>query len=144
MPRHIGVQIAAARLEIEHGIGDALARPVIGPLPAAPGAVDRQQGGVGQIGILGAGSGGIERRVLQQPDQLAGAGMADSLDTRLHRRYRLGIGHRHRADPPFGAAVGTGRACYGHGDLLSAAPPGGNHDDVPLFAVVAELVDALA
>src|SRR5579875_3336806 len=40
-----GAQIAAAAVEVEQHIGDALAGPVIGPLPTAAGTVHGQQGG---------------------------------------------------------------------------------------------------
>ena len=39
---HIGADIAASRLEIEHHIGNALAGTVVGVLAAAPGDMDRQ------------------------------------------------------------------------------------------------------
>ena len=60
--------VRAAALEIEHDVGDPLAGAVIGQLPAAPAFVDRKPR-VEQVSRLGAGARGIERRMLEQPDQ---------------------------------------------------------------------------
>ena len=59
--RHIGAHVRPAALEVEHDIGDPLARPVIGELPAAAGAIDRKAR-VDEVLGLGAGPGGVERR----------------------------------------------------------------------------------
>ena len=52
-------------VEVEHDVGDALARPVIGVLPAAAALVDRQALWLEQVFGPRAGAGGVERRVLQ-------------------------------------------------------------------------------
>src|SRR5207237_131238 len=82
MTAHVSPAGPAALIEIDHHIGDALARAVIGILPAAPAPVDRQPAGIEQVLGAGAGAGGVERGVLQQPHQLRRAAVAD-------RRYAL-------------------------------------------------------
>ena len=69
--RHEGAHVLAPPLEVEHDIGDALAGPVIGVFAAAPGLVDRQPVGLDQVRGSRAGAGRVERRVLDQPHQLA-------------------------------------------------------------------------
>ncbi|MBA7705861.1 hypothetical protein ES703_114701 [subsurface metagenome] len=108
-PRHIGAHVGPAALEVEHHIGDALAGPVIGELAAAAG---REQGkaGVEQVLVLAAGPRGVERGVLQQPDQFARPPGGDIGRAGLHRSHRLEIGHGRIGDPPFdGGAPGRAR-----------------------------------
>ena len=79
----IGAHVGAAALEVEHDIGDPLAGPVIGELPAAAGAKDRKAG-VDQVLGPGARSGGVERGVLEQPDALGRAPVGDGVGAGLH------------------------------------------------------------
>src|SRR4051812_14385994 len=72
--------VAAPFLQIEHDIGDALPRSVIGVLTAAAGAMHRQARRVEQILRPRAGPGGVERRVLQKPHQLSRCAIADRRD----------------------------------------------------------------
>ena len=58
------------RLQVEHHIGHALAGPVIGVLPAAAAAVDREAVGIDQVAVPRAGARRIERRMLEEPDEL--------------------------------------------------------------------------
>src|SRR5688572_8260311 len=62
--------VPAPALEVELDVDHALARAVIGVSPAAAGGVDRQALRVEQLGRVGAGAGGVEGRMLEQPDQL--------------------------------------------------------------------------
>ena len=96
----IAAQVGPAALQVEHDIADPLARPVIGVLAAAPGGEDREAVRRQQIGRLGAGAGGVERRVLEQPDQLARRPRPDGGDPGLHDADRLGIGHQGRPGAP--------------------------------------------
>src|SRR5690554_5684614 len=48
---HEGAHIRLAAFEVEHDIGHALPRPVIGVLPAAPGAIDGEALRVDQVGL---------------------------------------------------------------------------------------------
>ena len=89
-------------------IADALAGPVIGVAPAAPGRVDREALRIEQLGRVGAGAGGVERRMLEQPDQLARLAGADRRGARLHLGQRLGIGGQARRHPPFDRRLGDG------------------------------------
>ena len=93
--------IRPAMLQVEHYIDHPLARPVIGHLAAAAGLVHRESG-IQQFGGRGAGPGGIERRVLDQPDQFGRAAGGDRGNARIHfcqelRRSRSSLGY-----PPFG------------------------------------------
>ena len=75
-------------------IGDALARPVIGVLPAAAGLEHRQPVRIEQVGGVRAGPGGVERRMLEQPHQLWRGAVADRRDPPLHFRDGLLVGSR--------------------------------------------------
>jgi hypothetical protein len=86
-------------LEVEHHIGDALAGAVIGELPAAPDRMHREAR-VGEVLRPGAGAGGIERRVLQQPDEFRSASVRDRRDPCLHGGKRALIAHRRFAHAP--------------------------------------------
>ena len=96
--------VASPSLQIEHDIGDALPRSVIGVLPAAAGAMHRQARRVEQILRPRAGPGGVERRVLQQPHQLSRCALADRRDPGFHFRHGFLVGHQLVADPPLDAA----------------------------------------
>jgi hypothetical protein len=92
--------VAAALVEVEHDVGDALAGPVIGVLAAAADLENGKTIRRDQVLRLGAGAGGVERRMLQQPDQLAGPSRGDFGDARLHGDQRLGIPDEPRAHRP--------------------------------------------
>ncbi|MEO1277091.1 MAG: hypothetical protein AAFV96_17530, partial [Pseudomonadota bacterium] len=62
--------IAAAPRDVEHDIDDALTGPVIGELTATAHAMDREALGIAQIRLARRAAGGIEWRMLHQPDQL--------------------------------------------------------------------------
>ena len=114
---NIAAQIGVAPPQIEHGIDDALARPVIGVLAAATGLIDRETVRRQQVVGFCAGAGGIERRMLQQPQQLRGAALADRLHARIHFGQRVGIGDRLVGYPPFGIGDlwDAGDGAVGHG-----------------------------
>ena len=61
----VAVHVLTAAGEIEHDIGDALPRPVIGVLPAAPGAMYRKAPGSEEVLVTGASPGGVKRWMLQ-------------------------------------------------------------------------------
>src|SRR6202030_3228118 len=62
---HESAHVAAAPLEVEHRIGHALARPVIGELAAAAGRKYRKARLEQMFGAR-AGPGGVERRMLKE------------------------------------------------------------------------------
>src|SRR5690606_35436550 len=64
---HETADVAAALGQVEHAIGNALAGAMIGELPAAPRRIARKTG-IEQVFGAGRGTGGIERRVFQEPD----------------------------------------------------------------------------
>ena len=88
-----GPHVAAARREVEHHIGHPLSWAVIGELAAAPAAEHREPSWIEQVGRLGGHAGGVERRMLQQPDHLAGLPIGDRPSARLHERLGVRVGH---------------------------------------------------
>src|SRR6476620_1715867 len=84
---YVGAQIGAAMLQIEHDIGDALARPVIGELAATPRSVDREAR-FDQIAGIGAGARRVDWGMLQEPDMLW-APIANGRYQCIHARHRL-------------------------------------------------------
>ena len=65
--------VLPALFEVEHHVADPLARAVIGVAAAAAGFVDRKAERIAELGGVGAGAGGEQGRVLEQPDALARA-----------------------------------------------------------------------
>jgi len=68
----VAADVLPAPGQVEHDVGNPLAGPVIGILSSPSCAVDGKAAGLQQVGLPGAGPGGIEGRVLQEPDQIAG------------------------------------------------------------------------
>ena len=97
-------------LKVKHHINHALPRPVIGVLAAPPGLENRETR-VQQIGVLRAGPGGIESRVLQQPDHIPRPPFMDRGHALIHERQGLFVIDRFGADFPF------------HPGFLHAPPP---------------------
>ena len=103
----ISAHVGPAALEVEHDIGDALARPVIGEPPAAAGAKDRKAR-LDQVFGPGARSGGVEGRMLDEPDALRRRPAAMASSAGLHLRQRRLVAGQTRRDEPFDRR-GTGR-----------------------------------
>ncbi len=95
----IGPHVGPAPPEVEHHIGDALARTVIGQLPAATARKNRKTG-IEQVAGLAAGARGVERGVLEQPYQFWRAAGGDMGHPRLHRGDGLRIRDRRVGDQP--------------------------------------------
>ena len=98
--RHVGAQVLAAAGEVQHHVGHALTGAVIGVLAAAAGDVHRKAVGRDEIRLPRRGAGGVERRVLQQPDELAGLPRGDRGGARLHHGERLLVGHERVGHAP--------------------------------------------
>ena len=77
--------------EVQHDVGHALAWAVIGPLSASAGGVGGEARGVGQLVWAGGGAGGVEGRVLDQPDLFTGGAVADGGDAGLHVGDGFGV-----------------------------------------------------
>ena len=92
--------VRRAALEIEHDIADPLAGAVIGELAAASGGVDRKAR-VDQLLRPRRGAGGVERRVLEEPDQLARFAARDCFDARVHGGERSVVADAFVAHAPF-------------------------------------------
>src|SRR6516164_720694 len=107
-PMDMTAYIRSASGEIEHDIGDALPGPVIGVAAAAAGPVHRQASRVEQILVAGAGPRGVERRVLEQPDEFRSHTGSDRCGPRLHLVDRGLVIDRNRADSP----LDRGRSGY--------------------------------
>src|SRR5690606_17779469 len=71
-----GAHVLAPPLEVEHEVGHTLAGAVIGVFAAAAGLVDGEALVLDQVLAARAGAGRVEGRVLDQPDELAGAPFA--------------------------------------------------------------------
>src|SRR6185437_5372589 len=83
-PLDIAPEVGAVTLQVEHDVADALAGSMIGVLPTPAGAIDRKEPGIDQVRRLGARARRVERRVLEQPDQLRRAAGADRRHALLH------------------------------------------------------------
>ena len=94
------VNVGPPPREVEHDIGDALTRPVIGELPAAAGAKDRKAR-IDEVLRLGARSGGVKGGMLEEPDALRRPAGRDGLGPGLHLRKRLLVTRQARRDEPF-------------------------------------------
>src|SRR5690242_2843252 len=90
--------VAGAVLQVEQHIGHALAGPVIGVLPAAARSMNRERSGLEQVRVARAGAGGVERRMLQEPDELRRGAGADRRDPPLHPGNRRLVIHGLVAD----------------------------------------------
>ena len=107
---HIGAHVGPAALEVEHDISDPLPGSVIGELAAASGAMDRKTG-FDEVAVLGARAGGVERRMLDEPDAFGRVAARDRLGARLHLRQRVGVLRQSRGDDPFdGRRIMEGQA----------------------------------
>jgi hypothetical protein len=107
-PAYEGPHVLAALVQVQHHIGHALTGSVIGELPAPAAAMDREPGCIQQVAVLRRDPGGIERGMLQQPDQLAGLARRDRCRPGLHQRHRRVIVDIALRDRPFGrAAIGA-------------------------------------
>ena len=104
-PPDVGAHVAPAAVEVEHRVGDALARPVVGVLAAAPRAIDREAVGREQVLRPRRRAGGVERRMLDEPDELARRPGQHRLDPRLHRGHGLGVGNGPVGNAPLRADV---------------------------------------
>ena len=62
-----GSDVPAAAIQVQHDIGDPLARTMIGELTAAPRPEHGQAGGIEQMLIARARTRRIEGRMLQEP-----------------------------------------------------------------------------
>jgi len=73
---------------------------MIGELPARPDLV-HGEARLHEVGGLGARPGGVERRMLQQPDQFGAASVRDRGHPRVHDGERRLVGYRRIGNAPF-------------------------------------------
>ena len=92
--------VRPATSQIDHDIGHALSWPVICELTSTAALVDGEAS-VDHVGWVRAGAGGVEGRVLQQPNELSGPSGSDGRCARLHGFDRLFVGDRGIGDAPF-------------------------------------------
>ena len=83
--------IASARFEVQHDVGNALARAVVGVLAAAAGRKDRKPVGIYQVGVVSAGAGGVYGGMFKQPNLLIRLSIRDGCNSPFHSRYRIQI-----------------------------------------------------
>ena len=105
---HESAHVAAAAPKIEHHISHALARTMIGEAAAAAGAKHWEPRRLDQLFRRGAGSGGVEGRMLEQPHGLRRAGLEDRRHARVHGLDRRLVRHRLAARQPFDVRRGGG------------------------------------
>jgi hypothetical protein len=77
---------------------------MIGPLAAAPGGERREARRIRELVRPGRGAGGVERRVLHQPDQLLRRAGADRRHSFPHGGKGVGVLGQALGDAPFRAA----------------------------------------
>src|SRR5258708_9591382 len=80
---HEPAHVAATPLKVKHHVGDALARPVIRELPAAPGG-KHWEPRLDKVFGPGAGPPRLELGTLEKPDQLCRLAGRDGRRPRLH------------------------------------------------------------
>src|SRR5690606_16871104 len=97
--------VATAPGEVEHHIGHALPGAVIGRLAAAAGADHRETLRVENVAVLCAGAGGVERGVLDQPDELPRLAAMDRRGATLHRRDCGVIGGQAGRNGPLDSSI---------------------------------------
>jgi len=98
---HEAPDVAVALLQIQHHIGHALARPVIGHAAAAAGLVDREATGIQHLVLGGTGASGVERWMLQQPDHFRRGAVTHRGHPLFHEADGGRIVHRVITDAPF-------------------------------------------
>src|SRR5260370_10240479 len=101
---NIAAHILSAPAQIEHDVADALSRAVIGIAATAAGAMHRQALRIEKIVVARTGPGGIERGMLEQPNELVPGAGADRCDPHFHRRHRGPLIDGGLADPPLDSA----------------------------------------
>ncbi len=97
-----GAHIGIAALQVEHDIGHALPRPVIGVLAAAPGPEHRETLWRQQVLFVRARPGRVERGMFEQPDEFARAPLGDGGGARLHLRDSSLVRYGRIRHAPFG------------------------------------------
>jgi hypothetical protein len=95
-----GPDVLLAPLQVEHDVDDALSRPVIGVFAAAARLVHRKSVGHDEVRCIGAGAGGIERRMFDEPYEFVRFAGRDCRCFALHRFHSLGIIDERRRDSP--------------------------------------------
>ena len=98
--RDVAAHVGAALAQVEHQIGDPLARTVVGELAAAAGVMHRKAR-LDQVGGLRAGAGRIKRGMLQEPGELCRRSGRNRGGALLHGGERLLIANEALAQPPF-------------------------------------------
>src|SRR5690606_25201373 len=150
--------VTTPAIEIKHHIGDALPRSVIGILPAAP-RLKHRKARLQQILGPGTGSGGIKRRMLDQPDGFIRRASGYGGDPAFHEAFGFRVAGQAAAVYPFNHIRDLTRSRPAVKPLWHWRTPRqfrGHSCKIPLFipqwlgydprhcpdAVVAELVDA--
>ena len=104
--RDVAAKVGAALVQVEHQVDHALAGAVISELAAAAGAEDGEPVGRDEVLVLGAGAGGIERRMLHQPDKLRRLARGNCGSARFHGGDSLGVGEEPFRDDPLNGRAG--------------------------------------
>ena len=79
---------------------------MIGEL-AAPADPMNREARIEEVALPGAGPRGVEGRMFEEPDPLAGAARGDGVGQRLHAGQRLGVAGQARRDEPLDRRSGA-------------------------------------
>src|SRR5262249_49431658 len=95
-----GAYVGPAGAHVEHHVADPLAGAVIGELAATAGTVHGKSSGLEEICCLCAGAGGVERGMLEEPDELACLASRDGIDALGHEAAGLLVCDEAARDAP--------------------------------------------
>src|SRR3954447_524131 len=97
---HEAANVLASFFEVEKHVADTLAGAVIGVATAAARVVDWKVQRIEQLGRIGTGPRGEQRRMLEQPHELACGAVADRRGPLVHERERFLVRHGRLTDAP--------------------------------------------
>lgn len=95
-----GAQIGLAAIEIEQDIGDALARPVIGELPATAAFMHRKTR-LQEVCHPRGSPRRIKRRMFEEPDEFRCRARRYGFHPRVHEGHGVRVRHEPVRNPPF-------------------------------------------
>ena len=98
--RDVSAHVRPAPVQIEHDVGHALAGPVIGELPAAPGLENRETL-LDKLLVLGASAGSVERGMFKEPNEFRRRAVRNRRRARVHEGDCLAVIDKAFADSPF-------------------------------------------
>lgn len=101
-------KVGISAIKVEHHIGDTLAWPMIGELPAAAAFVNGKAG-LKEVAGPGGSPSGVERGMFEEPDQFLGRASGNCVGAGFHETNGLFIRHETLRNPPFDREGGLPR-----------------------------------